>query len=150
MFSSSSPNRPASSPTCSSQDRPSCQVAEQELQNCLSQAGQVTATPWYLLPSQMLQIVRHPDEGHQVRVVSRDTSVEHMSLEEGQPLLALPVFKREDLWLSISSLSVRASICFWLRTPCTRYVIQVTGYIPHHRWTGRIRAGNIVQPGHYF
>merc|ERR1719350_2695181 len=46
-------------------------------------------------------MVRHPDEGHQVRAVSMATSV----------------FKRKDLCLSSSSSSVRASICSWLRTP---------------------------------
>ena len=84
MFSSRSPHSPASSPACSSQDSPSCQVAEQELQNWLSQVGQVTATPWYLLPSQMLHTVWHPDDGHQVRAVSRDTSVVYMSLYKVQ------------------------------------------------------------------
>jgi hypothetical protein len=63
------------------QDRPSCQLAEHKLQNTLTQIGQVTATPWYLLPRQMWQMVWQPDVGHQVRAVSRDTSAVNTSFD---------------------------------------------------------------------
>ena len=68
----------------STQSSPSCQVDEHKLQNCLTQEGQVTATPWYLvwLSVQMWQMVWQPGDGHQVRVVSRDTSVMLMVLDK--------------------------------------------------------------------
>ena len=51
------------------------QAELQREQNSLTQVGQVTGTPWDLLPVQMWQMVSQPALGHQVLLASRDTSV---------------------------------------------------------------------------
>ena len=59
----------------SAQVRPGCQAELQREQNSLTQVGQVTGTPWDLLPVQMWQMVSQPALGHQVLLASRETSV---------------------------------------------------------------------------